>query len=256
MATASTGAAPVVPAPVVNLWPQAAASVQRARRSVRETLAFWGLAALADDAELVVAELVTNAVEHPRTPCGHVETRYTLLPRSAGIRIEVHDADSFSVPMMRPSADDDGGGRGLRIVDSLTQHMWGVKTREGAPGKLVWALLGAHTGDVAAYCNAYAPLGARLEDQALALDCEIISDLITRKLLCFLESGHPDDHSALVYDHLEGIDAGAVWTRWGSEGVPGAIAVLPDCPVHGSAEAGGCSLFAAHPGRHTWEWEA
>ncbi|WUH90043.1 ATP-binding protein [Streptomyces sp. NBC_00433] len=127
------------PDPVVARWPLSGRSVARARRELRGTLSTWGLDHLADPAELVLSELLTNAVRHARTPAGRlVETRYERMPE--GIRIEVHDAND-RLPQMRRPADDDEGGRGLALVDVLTGRRWGVSSRQGV-GKLVWALVG------------------------------------------------------------------------------------------------------------------
>lgn len=127
--------------PVVARWPLAGESVGRARRELRATLTLWGLDHLADPAELVLSELLTNTVRHARTPAGRlVETRYERLPQGNGIRIEVHDANS-RLPQMKRAADDDEGGRGLALVDALTGRRWGVSSRQGV-GKLVWALIG------------------------------------------------------------------------------------------------------------------
>ncbi|WP_037908481.1 ATP-binding protein [Actinacidiphila yeochonensis] len=133
---------------VVSRWPRTRRTVGRAREDLRVALAKWGLEELADAAELVLSELVTNSVRHARTPAGRlVETRYTQYGR--GLRIEVHDADE-TWPRPRAAMDEDEGGRGLALVDALTQHRWGVEPRPG-PGKLVWA----HIGDL----NEVAPDG-------------------------------------------------------------------------------------------------
>lgn len=125
--------------PVVARWPLTGHSVGLARLALRRTLGEWGLDHLADPAELVLSELLTNAVRHARTPAGRlVETRYERMPE--GIRIEVHDAGD-RLPQMRRAADDDEGGRGLALVDVLTGRRWGVSSRQGV-GKLVWALVG------------------------------------------------------------------------------------------------------------------
>ncbi|UWE08681.1 ATP-binding protein [Actinacidiphila bryophytorum] len=255
MATAGTGAAVVaVPAAVVGVWPRTAASVRRARLSVREAVAAWGMSALADDAALVVGELVTNAVQHSRAAGGEIETRCIPLPRSAGVRIEVHDGDPYGMPALRAPLPDDTGGRGLQLVDAVTRHMWGVRTREGAPGKLIWAHLGAAVSDRADYCTADDRLGLNLATRVLALGGGAAPDLVAHKVLCFLEFGHPGGHFGLVYDHLEGAAAGAVWMRWG-DGTPASVAVLADCPAHGPDDTGACSLFSGHVGRHSWEWD-
>lgn len=126
------------PGPVVTRWPLIGSSVGRARRELRGTLGGWGLDHLADPAELVLSELLTNAVRHARTPAGRlVETRYERMPE--GVRIEVHDAND-GLPQMQRAGDDDEGGRGLALVDALTGRRWGVSSRQGV-GKLVWALI-------------------------------------------------------------------------------------------------------------------
>lgn len=123
---------------VVTRWPLSARSVGRARGELRGALRAWGLGHLAEPAELVLSELLTNAVRYARTPAGRlVETRYQRMPD--GIRIEVHDAND-RMPQMRRAADDDEGGRGLALVDVLTGRRWGVSSRQGV-GKLVWALV-------------------------------------------------------------------------------------------------------------------
>jgi serine/threonine-protein kinase RsbW len=128
-----------LPGPVVTRWPLTGRSVGRARRELRGTLGAWGLDHLTDPAELVLSELLTNALRYARTPAGRlVETRFE---RTAdGVRIEVHDAND-RLPQMRRAADDDEGGRGLALVDALTGRRWGVSSRQGV-GKLVWALVG------------------------------------------------------------------------------------------------------------------
>jgi anti-sigma regulatory factor (Ser/Thr protein kinase) len=104
----------------------------------------WGLDSLADTAELVLSELLTNALRHARTPRGRlIETRYERL--HDGVRIEVHDANDRKPEISQPSPDDESG-RGLGLVNSLTAGCWGVGGREGM-GKLVWAVCaGAGTG--------------------------------------------------------------------------------------------------------------
>ncbi|CAG6396141.1 ATP-binding protein [Streptomyces cocklensis] len=127
------------PDAVVARWPLSGRSVGRARRELRGTLSAWGLDHLTEPAELVLSELLTNAVRYARTPAGRlVETRLERTPD--GIRIEVHDAND-RLPQMQRAADDDEGGRGLALVDVLTERRWGVSSRQGV-GKLVWALVG------------------------------------------------------------------------------------------------------------------
>jgi anti-sigma regulatory factor (Ser/Thr protein kinase) len=124
---------------VVNRWPSSRRSVPRARRQLAATLAAWGMPELRDAAELVLSELLTNAVRHARTPPGHlVETRIRRLPGDR-VRLEVHDANDGH-PVLRDAEDTDESGRGLLLVDALTAHQWGVDARPGL-GKLVWAVV-------------------------------------------------------------------------------------------------------------------
>jgi histidine kinase-like protein len=107
-------------------------------------LAEWGLGGLADTAELVVSELVANAVRHARTPPGReIETRYELLPGGA-VRIEVHDAGDAWPQVQQPGPEAESG-RGLALADAVTGGRWGVAPRVGV-GKYVWALVAAEDG--------------------------------------------------------------------------------------------------------------
>ncbi len=123
---------------LVLRWTRSARHVAPARHELRRVLVGWGLAGLADSAELVLSELFTNAVRHARGPWDRlVETRFERVP--GGVRIEVHDAGS-DCPTLRSADEGDEAGRGLALVDSMTGHRWGVSSREGV-GKLVWALV-------------------------------------------------------------------------------------------------------------------
>lgn len=99
------------------------------RSFVRAELAGWDLARLTDVAELLVSEVVTNAVRHAGTG-GTVELRRT----EQGIRIDVADHGS-GVPVRRTPGPDEIAGRGLGIVDTLASR-WGVEELED--GKVVW----------------------------------------------------------------------------------------------------------------------
>ncbi|MFI0259348.1 SpoIIE family protein phosphatase [Streptomyces sp. NPDC017056] len=101
----------------------------RARRLVRGQLARWGLAAASETAELLVSEVVTNAVRHAHTQ--HVLLR---LVRTEALLCEVSD-DDHALPQMLSAKDDDEFGRGLRVVSRLARE-WG--TSRTATGKTVW----------------------------------------------------------------------------------------------------------------------
>ncbi|MDK1472131.1 SpoIIE family protein phosphatase [Streptomyces sp. 549] len=110
----------------LDLEPQAAG---RARRLVRERLAAWGLAAESDTAELLVSEVVTNAVQHAHSR--RVEVR---LVRTDALLCEVFD-DDHELPQLLHVSGLRPSGRGLRVVSRLARR-WG--TSRTARGKTVW----------------------------------------------------------------------------------------------------------------------
>ncbi|MFF8532770.1 SpoIIE family protein phosphatase [Streptomyces sp. NPDC015532] len=101
----------------------------RARAVVREQLHEWGLAGLADNAALMVGELVTNAVRHARSR--RIELR---LVRGDTLLCEVDD-DDHTLPTLLSAGPGDEFGRGLRLVSALSRA-WGA-SRTGA-GKTAW----------------------------------------------------------------------------------------------------------------------
>ncbi|MEU8782683.1 ATP-binding protein [Streptomyces sp. NPDC048637] len=109
-------------------------SVATARRLVRTALAAWGMEELADDAALVVSELVTNAVLHARS---EVIRLVISRPGPATVRIGVVDR-SKAPPRHRRSEDDNGSGRGLVLVAGLAAA-WGTDPLPW--GKRVWSEL-------------------------------------------------------------------------------------------------------------------
>ncbi|MEU1520326.1 SpoIIE family protein phosphatase [Streptomyces sp. NPDC005811] len=106
--------------------PRAAA---RARDLACEKLADWRLDDAAFAAELIVSELVTNAIRYGRPPI------HLRLIRDATLVCEVSDASS-TAPHLRRARVFDEGGRGLFIVAQLTQR-WG--SRHTYSGKTIWA---------------------------------------------------------------------------------------------------------------------
>ena len=103
-------------------------SVARARELAREQLTAWQLDALADTAELLVSELVTNALRYGE---GNIRLRL-MLDRT--LVCEVWDAGQVQ-PRRRRAHDTDEGGRGLQLVDLLSSG-WG--SRRTPTGKAVW----------------------------------------------------------------------------------------------------------------------
>lgn len=105
------------------------AEVGRARAVVREQLHDWGLAKLADGAELMVSELVTNALRHSHSR--PVELR---LVREDTLLCEVDD-DDHDLPNLLSAGPTDEQGRGLRVVSTLARE-WGASRTKA--GKTVW----------------------------------------------------------------------------------------------------------------------
>ncbi|MGW1783739.1 SpoIIE family protein phosphatase [Streptomyces sp. NPDC002143] len=115
----------------VATWnlPSDPASVAVTRREAIEQLAAWGLDEMSFTTELVVSELVTNAIRYGRPP---IQLR--LIHDTASLTCEVYDA-SNTAPHLRRARAFDEGGRGLLLVAQLTQR-WG--TRQTPQGKTIW----------------------------------------------------------------------------------------------------------------------
>jgi anti-sigma regulatory factor (Ser/Thr protein kinase) len=115
----------------VATWGLAAEPIEvsRARAVVREQLHEWGLNLLADQAELMVGELVTNAVRHARSR--RIELR---LVRGDALLCEVDDEDA-TLPTLLSTGATDEFGRGLRVVSRLARE-WG--SSRTTAGKTVW----------------------------------------------------------------------------------------------------------------------
>ncbi|MER5405872.1 SpoIIE family protein phosphatase [Streptomyces sp. NPDC002769] len=115
----------------VSVWdlPADPAVVAEARRHATEQLTRWGLDEIACVTELVVSELVTNAIRYGGAP---IQLR---LIRDRALICEVSDASSTS-PHLRRARTYDEGGRGLLLVAQLTDR-WGTRTT--CAGKTIWA---------------------------------------------------------------------------------------------------------------------
>ncbi|MEU6415991.1 SpoIIE family protein phosphatase [Streptomyces spiralis] len=105
------------------------AQVAQARALTARQLAAWGLDHAAFTSELIVSELVTNAIRHARGP---VTLR---LIHAAALICEVSDS-SLSAPHLRRARMTEEGGRGLFLVAQLAAR-WG--TRYHRDGKTIWA---------------------------------------------------------------------------------------------------------------------
>ncbi|MGW7259797.1 SpoIIE family protein phosphatase [Streptomyces sp. NPDC054834] len=126
------------PASRVAEWdvPQDPAEVPWVRGECRRKLREWGLDEAGFTTELIVSELVTNAIRYGSPP-----VRVRLL-YGRSLICEVSDGSSTS-PRLRRAATTDEGGRGLFLVAQFAQR-WG--TRYTARGKVIWAEQDVHGG--------------------------------------------------------------------------------------------------------------
>ncbi|MFF5017005.1 SpoIIE family protein phosphatase [Streptomyces sp. NPDC001165] len=104
--------------------------VARARKHTSDQLSAWGLDEATFTTELMVSELVTNAIRYGRPP---IQLR--LIHQDSTLICEVYDS-SGTTPHMRRARIFDEGGRGLLLVAQLAKR-WG--TRHDRVGKTVWA---------------------------------------------------------------------------------------------------------------------
>jgi serine phosphatase RsbU (regulator of sigma subunit) len=140
--------------------------VPGARRLIRSTLSglpHW----VVDDAELVVTELVTNAVLHGERPA-----QLRVIDVGGGVRLEMEDSGR-AAPILLRHGGDSMTGRGLSLVAALASE-WGV--RQGATaGKVVWAQLstaqpqspaaGVAEQDIEALIDAWGEEDSTLDDR-------------------------------------------------------------------------------------------
>ncbi|KUJ70521.1 protein phosphatase [Streptomyces albus subsp. albus] len=108
--------------------PDDPAAVADARHMAGHQVTEWGLPEIAFTTELIVSELVTNAVRYGAPP-----VRLRLI-RDRTLICEVSDGSNTS-PHLRHARSTDEGGRGLFLVAQCTQH-WG--TRYTPQGKTIW----------------------------------------------------------------------------------------------------------------------
>jgi len=114
-------------------------SPRTARAVARSLLIEWGLADLTDTVELLVSELVTNAVQV--SACYEVPSpvQFRMSATRNRVLIEVWDCDPRQ-PIVRQPMDFEDSGRGLLLVATLSSQ-WGWT--EFKRGKIVWAEIGA-----------------------------------------------------------------------------------------------------------------
>ncbi|MDQ0584962.1 SpoIIE family protein phosphatase [Streptomyces rishiriensis] len=123
-----------LPASQVATWdiPADPSLVAPIRKQAVDQLSRWGLSEASFTTELVVSELVTNAIRYGSHPI-----RLRLIHDATTLIFEVSDT-SHTAPHLRRAKTWDEGGRGLLLVAQLTQR-WG--SRHTPEGKTIWAEL-------------------------------------------------------------------------------------------------------------------
>ncbi len=172
-----------------------AQSGRTARKFTRNTLREWGLASLADDAEAIVGEFVANAVSHAaRSVESGQPLGLRLLRRTGEVMCAVLDPSDIAPVLRRPDRDEEAG-RGLQMVDALSD-VWGWSPVTGR-GKAVWAIL---------FC-ALSPLSAPLEHLRPGVaPAEIpgLPSVSTRTVLVSTAGGHPPMPWTWRYEKADG----------------------------------------------------
>ncbi len=118
-----------------------------ARAHLRDTLEQWNLSVYEEVAELLISEMVTNAVEASTDDVGcpvYVNGRMAvvvvrLVATGRGLVLEVWDLVP-TLPVMQNAAPLEEHGRGMFLVETLS-YQWDWKTANDWPGKCVWAEL-------------------------------------------------------------------------------------------------------------------
>ncbi|MGW7342743.1 ATP-binding protein [Streptomyces sp. NPDC054854] len=104
--------------------------VGRMRRVLAALLHHLAPDSLVDTAELIVSELVTNAIKH-----GKGEVQVSVVLTATHVRLAVSSAHPSGRPALRAAAPDDECGRGLALVETLSDE-WGTSDA----GTETWAL--------------------------------------------------------------------------------------------------------------------
>jgi anti-sigma regulatory factor (Ser/Thr protein kinase) len=121
-------------------------AVPCARLHTKVILCEWDLGPVADEAELIVSELTTNALQASLSLTKPQPLVLRLLADDARLIIQVWDAVP-TAPDVRPHAPDAEAGRGLEIVSLLSDRWGSYRSRSG--GKTVWAAIGVQHLDEA-----------------------------------------------------------------------------------------------------------
>jgi anti-sigma regulatory factor (Ser/Thr protein kinase) len=114
-------------------------AVPCARLHAKQVLWEWELSAFSENAELLLSELVTNAIQASLSAERIPPVRLWLSSDRSRLLIQVQDTNHW--PPTRTSADGQNeSGRGLLLVDTISTE-WGWHTENDQSGKIVWALI-------------------------------------------------------------------------------------------------------------------
>ena len=114
-------------------------AVPSARLHARAVLWEWGLSVLGEPAELIVSELVTNAVQASQSFGQFTPVGFWLLSDREKVLVLVWDASPRSPSPADPGEEIAEGGRGLMLVEAMSQR-WSWYLVHDPGGKIVWAL--------------------------------------------------------------------------------------------------------------------
>ncbi|SEG76412.1 Anti-sigma regulatory factor (Ser/Thr protein kinase) [Thermomonospora echinospora] len=124
----------------VVLLPHAPSSVAVARRRLSSDLLAHGVrAGVVDDANVIISELLSNALRHAR-PLASGQIRVSWVRNGDEVEVAVSDGGAMTEPRRSRPTLSSLGGRGLGIVEALAR-CWGVRHEEECT--TVWAVLSA-----------------------------------------------------------------------------------------------------------------
>ncbi|MEV6979038.1 ATP-binding protein [Kitasatospora sp. NPDC093806] len=233
-----TSTNPSDPTNEYSCWmPRQRKSATIARHDLRRFLAgLPGGERFTEVGELLLTELVTNAVHHARVPRDRlIKLRFLLADDR--LRIEVHDASAIR-PVLREPSSADECGRGLWLVDQLAAE-WGADPRPDAIGKLVWCIVTPTDSDAP-------PLDL---PPIRGTSCDNNSSVVVEieGITCPATFGRLPDALAAVWDSLRVLPLGAVqYDAFGHVlSGPGAV----DRAARVIRREGGLSLSIAMNGR-------
>ncbi|CAM5320297.1 hypothetical protein SVIOM342S_01034 [Streptomyces violaceorubidus] len=192
-----------LPSDSVGDWtlPREPRSVGRAREYARAQLLAWDMEPLVDTTELLVSELVTNALRY-----GEGEIRLRLL-LDRTLVCEVWDSGLVQ-PRRRRARDTDEGGRGLQLV-GLLSAAWG--SRRTPRGKTVWFELPLPGGDTQLTDPAEALRASHVVSSRVNTDMRVMHSSRGRPLI---SAEHEPHLPALQFQRTARSGAWAAWRRW------------------------------------------